>query len=568
MTTPLWILAGAALLLAVAIVRVARSGRLRARARLRDAWGTPAARPHKMDAILASHRSRAAAFGDTCLDDRTWADLNLDAIFESCDRTESTLGQHALYHRLRGAPTGAHLDAFEAIVTRFTEDADARERAQLALARLQDPHGYDLWWVGRPDVIESRPWHVVFPLIGLTALALAVVLPFRPGLLPLLPVVVVLSLVIRWATDRQVLEMAAAFRQFAPIIATGQALAFLDDAAIAPIAAPLRTEAPRLTRLKTIARWVSGDPFMLSVRPGAVAMLATDLASVVYDYLNLVFLLDANGVYFGARELRTNGPALLRVIQAAGDVDAAISVASWRAGLPVWTRPCVRPPGSAAALTEVRHPLVADAVPSSITMAAGRGVLVTGSNMSGKSTLLRTVGVNAVLAQTLGTCLATEYAAPILHVRSCIGRADDLIAGKSYYLVEVESLVTLMRASESEAPHLFLLDEMFRGTNAVERIAAGQAVLRELVGTDGAPRHIVMAATHDGELVDLLPDLFAAVHFSDRLGDDGLVFDYRLLPGRATTRNAIALLAQNGAPARVVERAAACAADLDAARRR
>ena len=108
-------------------------------------------------------------------------------------------------------------------------------------------------------------------------------------------------------------------------------------------------------------------------------------------------------------------------------------------------------------------------------------MLVTGSNMSGKSTLLRTVGVNAVMAQTIHTCLAEAYAAPIFTLRSCIGRSDDLLSGKSYYIVEVESLIELVRASQGAAPHLFLLDEMFRGTNAVERIAAGQAVLRELV---------------------------------------------------------------------------------------
>src|SRR5215468_4588508 len=67
--------------------------------------------------------------------------------------------------------------------------------------------------------------------------------------------------------------------------------------------------------------------------------------------------------------------------------------------------------------------------------------------MSGKSTFLRTVGVNVVLAQTINTCLADRYDAPIYHVRSCIGRADDLLAGKSYYLVEVESVLDLVRAS-------------------------------------------------------------------------------------------------------------------------
>jgi DNA mismatch repair ATPase MutS len=188
---------------------------------------------------------------------------------------------------------------------------------------------------------------------------------------------------------------------------------------------------------------------------------------------------------------------------------------------------------------------------------------VTGSNMSGKSTFLRTVGVNAVLAQTIHTCLATEYTAPMFQVRSCIGRSDDLLSGKSYYIVEVESLIRLVQAAQGDAPHLILLDELFRGTNAVERIAAGQAVLRELVNGGGQRRHVVIAATHDGELVDLLPDLFAAVHFGDSVVDDGMVFDHQLRPGRATSRNAIALLKMNGAPERMVRDALECAAVLD-----
>jgi DNA mismatch repair ATPase MutS len=184
--------------------------------------------------------------------------------------------------------------------------------------------------------------------------------------------------------------------------------------------------------------------------------------------------------------------------------------------------------------------------------------------MSGKSTFLRTVGVNAILAQTINTCLAREYSAPVFDVRSCIGRADDLVRGKSYYIVEVEALLGLVRASEQHAPHLFLLDELFRGTNAVERIAAGQAVLQELVGAGGTIKlHVVLAATHDGELVELLPENFDAYHFGDSIGADGLVFDHRLKHGPATTRNAIALLRLHGAPDTLLNRAVTTAEMLD-----
>jgi DNA mismatch repair ATPase MutS len=202
-----------------------------------------------------------------------------------------------------------------------------------------------------------------------------------------------------------------------------------------------------------------------------------------------------------------------------------------------------------------------------VTLAPGRGLLITGSNMSGKSTFLRTIGATAVMAQTLNTCLAADYAAPVFNVRSCIGRADDLASGRSYYIAEVEALLELVRASAQAAMHLFLLDELFRGTNAVERIAAGRAVLLALVADVGRiSPHVVVAATHDGELVDLLPDRYAAYHFGDAIGPDGLTFDHRLRPGPATTRNAIALLRIHGAPDDLVRRALECAALLDAQR--
>jgi DNA mismatch repair ATPase MutS len=139
------------------------------------------------------------------------------------------------------------------------------------------------------------------------------------------------------------------------------------------------------------------------------------------------------------------------------------------------------------------------------------------------------------------------------------------VAGKSYYLVEVESVLSLVDASKSTDPTLFVFDELFRGTNAVERIAAGEAVLRTLL--QHRP-HVVLAATHDGELVDLLHDTYVVFHLSDTIGAGGLSFDYHLTPGPATSRNAIALLTLNGAPASLVEHALSRAAELDQRRAR
>ncbi len=561
-----WLLLAAMLVvLVVAALRVVRQRALR---NLRAAWGAAQPRPRKMDEIAASHRARVAELRvPEALDDRTWNDLLLDEVFAGLDRTESTLGQHALYHRLRTAPTAGARDAFGALVARFGQSAGERERAQLALARLGDPHGYNLWWLARPDAVNVPAWFVVFPILAAITLTLLACLPWHPELGPAVILAVAVNVAGHFTILNRVSAATGAFRQLAPIIATGQALRFLRGDDIGPLVAALDRETPPLLRLKAISRCVSGDPFMLSVSPNQLAVAASDVVNIAFDYVNLALPLTATGLYFGASDLRTRGPALLRLMVALGDIDAAVSVASLRAGRSDWARPTFVPAGAPAVITRARHPLVSDAVPNSITLAPGAGVLVTGSNMSGKSTFLRTVGVTAVLAQTIDTCFASEYQAPVFRVRSCIGRADDLLGGKSYYLVEVESLLGLVTLSAGTAPHLFLLDELFRGTNAVERIAAGQSVLTELItGPDGPNQHVVLAATHDSELVDLLAGSYAPCHFGDAINDDGLTFDYRLRSGRATSRNAIALLRLHGAPPALIDRALATAADLDRTR--
>ena len=373
---------------------------------------------------------------------------------------------------------------------------------------------------------------------------------------------------IRYGTDPHVRTIAVAFRQCAPLIATAGELQSLSGPD--PIVGSLRSELPLLRRLKMISRWINGNPFMLSTGSGPLAIALSDLVAAVYEYLNLALLLDGTGLYFGLRDLSRAGGSLVRVVAAAGEVDAAISVASYRAGRQDWIRPEFLPGVPAADLIDVCHPLLQSAVPNSIVVRPGHGVLVTGSNMSGKSTFLRTVGVNAILAQTINTCLARAYRAPILQVRSCIGRADDLLTGTSYYIAEVEALLELVRASTGSDPHLFVLDELFRGTNAVERIAAGQAVLTQLLEDTGGMTkpHLVLAATHDLELVELAAGRYEPYHFGDSMGADGLVFDHRLQRGPSTSRNAIALLRLHGAPDALISRAMATAAMLDEQRAR
>ena len=129
---------------------------------------------------------------------------------------------------------------------------------------------------------------------------------------------------------------------------------------------------------------------------------------------------------------------------------------------------------------------------------------------------------------------------------------------------EADAVVACLHDSREGFPTLFLLDELLRGTNTIERLAAGEAVLRALLAPQGeVSSHAVMVATHDGEMVSMLDDLYSPFHFRETVGRDGLDFDYRRHPGPASTRTAIALLEVTGAPPEVVAAARARAEELE-----
>jgi hypothetical protein len=482
------------------------------------------------------------------MDERTARDLHLDTVFTHLDHADSTVGQQLLYHRLRTPGRASDLGAFEALSTWLGAHADTRERVRRSLRRLHDPAGYLLASLtyAPPD---TRAWHVVFPLLA-TAMLVAVLLsPASSMALLAAFTLLVVNVVVRGLAANTIRASAGVFREIAPLLSAAQVITRIECPSGDAILGPLRDVLPRTRALRRWASWAA--------RP-----TADPVTAAVLEYLNFAFLLDANAFFFGARSVRSQAVALRGVLAATGTVDAALAIASFRAGYSQWCRPTATPAGTSLQLTDVRHPLLSEAVANTITLGPPFGVLVTGANMSGKSTLLRTIGINVVLAQTINTCFAAGYEGPTVRVHSLMGRLDDLAGGKSSHLIDVEVVLDMVAASEGRASHLFLLDELFRGTNTVERIAAAEAVLRHLVDRSGESGHIAIAATHDDELVALLAETYVAVHLRDTLSADGLSFHYTLAPGPATSRTAIALLDLHGAPRDLVARADARARSM------
>jgi hypothetical protein len=183
----------------------------------------------------------------------------------------------------------------------------------------------------------------------------------------------------------------------------------------------------------------------------------------------------------------------------------------------------------------------------------GDVALLTGSNMSGKSTFLRTLGLTLCLAYAGGPVLALDLRTGWFRLFSCVRVTDSVTNGISYFYAEVKRLKALLDALEADHPFplFFLIDEIFRGTNNRERLIGSRAYVRALAGKHG----VGVISTHDLELVRLADDLPAITnyHFAETVGDGRLVFDYRLRSGPCPTTNALAIMHMEGLPVEVEE---------------
>lgn len=275
------------------------------------------------------------------------------------------------------------------------------------------------------------------------------------------------------------------------------------------------------------------------------------------ELVKALFLIEPLVLYHVLKELDKKRTQIQRVYEYVGEIDTAISIHFLRKDLPHFCLPTITQDKKQIRAEEVYHPLIYASVSNSIDLNE-KSALLTGSNMSGKTTFIRTIGINIITAQTLNTCFAKEFSTPILKIHSAIRISDDLLNDKSYYFEEVLTMKALLEESNSDFENIFLLDEMFKGTNTVERIASGKAVLTYL----NKKNNIVLVATHDLELAELLKDSFSMFHFTEVVQGDTIVFDYKIKSGNLGNTNAIRILELNNYPEEIIKEATQLAASL------
>lgn len=523
----------------------------RALKRLREKYiaeaGTKPTRQYSLDEIENIKKEFERYKDEHCIDDITAEDISINDIFKRVNYSKSSAGDTHLYAMLRDPNLISDREAFEKKVRFFTENPKDRADYELyfnKIGRMLKVSFFDCLdyfdTVNRKSLIPDL-LSTVFLIAGI---ALIFVYP-TGGILA--TVAALVYNILTYYSERGVIE---------PYIVTFSYIyRFIKEASSL---ANFKTEV--LTdENKKIKECVDDlKPFMKNA--GIVTSgrgTSTGVGNpfeMIGDYLAMTLHLDIIKFYQMLDVVKNNKETIEKLYITLGEIEGYINVSLLRESLNgQW---CVPKKGEVLSVKEGYHPLIEDPVKNSIK--ADKGVLITGSNASGKSTFLKTVLINVIFAQNLNTAFASEYEAPSFSVFSSMSLRDDLGGKDSYFMVEIKAVKRIIdyASQNPDKRILCFVDEVLRGTNTVERIAASTEILRYLSNINC----VTFAATHDGELTFLLEDLYDNYHFEEEIIENDVLFNYRLNEGRATSRNAIKLLSVMGFNSSIVDSASERAA--------
>lgn len=473
---------------------------------------------------------------DFFIDDITWNDLDMDEIFRQMNTTESSAGQEYLYALLRSPSFDeTELAERERLISYFSERETERIRFQMLFHEMGRTRKYSIY--DYLELLETMGRRSSGRLIFIDVLmVLSVCFIGVSASVGLVAFICLLAFnICTYEKQKKEIEpYLITFKYVFRTVNAAEKFCRIKCSATQEAQRKVKALLPKFGPLKR-----SGFFGMRGAGDGS------NPAEFVIAYLNIMFHFDIllfNRMLHQVRDVKEEIDAVLTEL---GRIDGLIAVAGYRKSLPGYCVPKLAEYMEAdecwMEAHSLYHPLLLKPVKNDIT--AGRGVLLTGSNASGKSTFLKAAAINALFSQTIHACCADFYQGCFVRVMSSMALRDDLGSGESYYIVEIRALKRILEAIEQKgAPVLCFVDEVLRGTNTVERIAASARILKSL-NQKGV---CCFAATHDIELTQLLEAEYDNYHFEEEILENDIHFPYRLMEGRASTRNAIRLLSVMG----------------------
>jgi DNA mismatch repair ATPase MutS len=508
-------------------------------AQIRSIWGKPKTELFNFYGIQNyAEEVRSNSFHQ--LTEQTLDDIDFNGLFKFIDRTTSKVGQQFFYRKVIQSSENT-TDSSKDLIELFTRDTTLRESVQLELLKLNDADAYHIPSLLKPNLIKKPKW---FNLLGvdIAIIICLIILSFKYQIFIIFLIVpFALNMFLHYWNKNNAIQFFRSIPQLNLLINVSRNITKKN------VVFHNKLVDESISSLKQFQRKSSAINF--DNKSGVMSELE-QIGAYLLELLKAFFLIEVFAFFKVIKELESRRTSIITLFDYVGNIDSSISIASLRAGSLKTCRPFFCQSVKTVSAKNMYHPLIENCIENNLSI-SGKSILITGSNMSGKSTFLRTLTINSILAQTIYTCFAEEFISPILKQYSSIRIDDNLFQGKSYYLQEVSTVGSLIAEVQSPYQNLFILDEVFKGTNTIERISAAKAILSYL----NHKNNIVIISTHDIELSDMLEKEYDLYHFTETIENGELYFDHKIKAGQLKTRNAIRLLELANYPEEIINEA-------------
>lgn len=463
------------------------------------------------------------------IDEITWQDIDMDMVFDRINCSYSSAGEEALYARLHRKHTKKQLLEFERLMEDIGDEKNLLDLS-VHLAMVGKSNFNGLVRGIKQGVFERLGLAFACKIYPFLIIASLLIIPFNIRFGVGLTIFFVVSEMVLYFYNKTKIE----FNLFSLLYA---------DRVLYCAKKICKSEYknPIFKELKECFAPFSS----ICGRFSGMINKANSEMNFIVDYLKIFTLHDINFYNRAVGKLEEHRDKFLRLYEIIGTIDNAACVLSVRRNLE-----CCLPTITDEIKIEaekIYHLLIDNPISNSVTILGD--TMITGSNASGKSSFIKALAVNCVLAQSINTCTAKSLTIPSALVISSMAVSDSISNGDSYFVAEIKSLKRIVEMSD-KCVCLCFIDEILKGTNTIERIAASAGVLSGLHKKQG----IVITATHDMELTEIMTG-FENYFFTECFNDDGLYFDYRIRSGAADTGNALILMEQLGFDSEICERA-------------
>ncbi|WP_338597648.1 MutS-related protein [Clostridium baratii] len=478
------------------------------------------------------------------IDDITWNDLSMDKFFLSINNTRTSIGDEFLYSIFRNISFNLDkLKCRDNLIEYFRKNSKERFDVQFILGRLGKKENANLSFYFKNPMEVPKNRIILYRTLQLLPLILLILIVFYPPAFFLLIISLVFNM---WLQGRLKKYNGYRVDDYMYMIGMANAARKIYSLNLKEVNSKFPNIKENLNNVKNIKNK------FINTTPAA----ANGEIGIYSEYMKMFFLRDVIKYEKICRTVMENTKDFEEIYKFVGMIDSMIAISSYRDAIKNYCKP-VFTESKNLSFNEIYHPFIEEPVTNDGVI--DRSMLITGSNASGKSTFLKTVALNAITAQSIYTVFAKEYRSNLFRVYSSMALKDSIFKKESYYMVEIKSLKRIIDAINYDIPILCFVDEILRGTNTIERIAASSEVLKYFSSNNNC---ICIAATHDIELTHILEGHFDNYHFQEEIKNNDIKFDYKLYKGRATTRNAIKILDLIGYDKNIVKSAEKSAEDF------